>query len=64
MDELKSRQLGLIFTGSFLGAGFVSGQEIMQFFGVFGKMGVVGMFLSVALFGVFGYIFMDLVKRE
>jgi uncharacterized membrane protein YkvI len=36
----------------------------MQFFGVFGKMGVVGMFLSVALFGVFGYIFMDLVKRE
>ena len=58
MEDLKSSQLGMIFTGSFLGAGFVSGQEIMQFFGVFGKMGIVGMILSVFLFGIFGYIFL------
>ena len=64
MDDLKRSQLGMIFTSSFLGAGFVSGQEIMQFFGVFGKMGVVGMFLSIALFAAFGFIFMYLAKRE
>lgn len=64
MNDLKSRQLGMIFTGSFLGAGFVSGQEIMQFFGVFGNMGIVGMFLAIALFGVFGYMFMYIAKEE
>lgn len=64
MDTLNSRQLGLIFTGSFLGAGFVSGQEIMQFFGVFDKMGIVGMFLSIVLFGTFGYFFIYIAKRE
>ena len=54
----------MIFTGSFLGAGFVSGQEIMQFFGVFGNMGIVGMFLSIGLFGLFGYMFMYIAKKE
>ena len=64
MDDLNSRQLGMIFTGSFLGAGFVSGQEIMQFFGVFGTMGFVGMFLAIGLFGAFGYMFMYLAKAD
>lgn len=64
MNDLKSWQLGMIFTGSFLGAGFVSGQEIMQFFGVFGNMGIVGMFLAMALFGIFGYMFMYIAKKE
>jgi len=64
MNDLKSWQLGTIFTGSFLGAGFVSGQEIMQFFGVFGNWGIVGMILSVCLFGFFGAIFMYLARQE
>ena len=64
MDRLNNRQLGLIFTGSFLGAGFVSGQEILQFFGVFGKMGIIGMFVSIILFGTFGYFFMYIAKKE
>ena len=64
MDRLNSRQLGLIFTGSFLGAGFVSGQEIMQFFGVFGNKGIIGMILAIILFGLFGYMFMFIAKTE
>ena len=63
MNDLKSRQLGMIFTGSFLGAGFVSGQEILQFFGVFGKSGLIGMVLAIGLFSVFCYIFMYLAKQ-
>ena len=64
MNNLKSNQLAMIFTGSFLGAGFVSGQEILQFFAVYGKMGIVGMFVSVCLFGLFGYMFMYIAKKE
>ncbi len=54
----------MIFTGSFLGAGFVSGQEILQFFGVFGNKGIVGMLLAICLFGSFGYMFMYIAKKE
>ncbi len=35
------------FTGCFLGAGYVSGQEIYQFFGAFGVGGVVGLILTI-----------------
>ena len=64
MENLKSRQLGMIFTGSFLGAGFVSGQEILQFFGVFGNKGIVGMLLAIGLFASFGYMFMYIARKE
>ena len=64
MNDLKSSQLAMIFTGSFLGAGFVSGQEILQFFGVYGRMGILGMFVSITLFGLFGYMFMYIAKKE
>ena len=33
-----------------LGAGFVSGQELWQFFGAYGRIGFVGVFVSVLLF--------------
>jgi len=64
MKHLKTGQLAMMFTASFLGAGFVSGQEIMQFFGVFGKLGIVGMLLSIVLFAVFGYLFMVLANKD
>ena len=41
--------MGLAFAGCFLGAGYVSGQELWQFFGSFGKNGVFGLLLAVAL---------------
>jgi uncharacterized membrane protein YkvI len=46
---LRSRQIAMAFTGSFLGAGFVSGQELTQFFAVFGSWGVLGMFFAVLM---------------
>ena len=36
MKTISPLRLGLTFAGSFLGAGYVSGQEIWQFFGRFG----------------------------
>ena len=45
MKPISARQIAVVFTGSFLGAGFLSGQELLQFFGVFGGFGLVGMAL-------------------
>ena len=42
MEKLNARRVGLTFAGSFLGAGYVSGQELWQFFGAFGRGGLVG----------------------
>ena len=42
MDQMSARQLALSYTGMFLGAGFVSGQELWQFFACFGPIGLLG----------------------
>lgn len=55
----KSGQLGffsvaLLYVGTVMGAGFASGREIWQFFGVFGIWGTVGVVLAAALFVLLG----------
>lgn len=47
--------LAAAYIGVVVGAGFASGQEIWQFFGVFGAWGYVGMALSSVLFACFGW---------
>ena len=49
----------MVLTGTFIGAGFASGQEIMQYFGVFGKFGIVGVLISCILLGAFTYCTAD-----
>jgi uncharacterized membrane protein YkvI/glyoxylase-like metal-dependent hydrolase (beta-lactamase superfamily II) len=39
-----------VYTGAILGAGFASGREIWQFFGVFGNAGILGVLLVGSLF--------------
>ncbi len=56
-------QLGFVFAGCFLGAGFVSGQELWQFFGIYGKNGFMGMILAIMLFFIFGYIVLNLSQK-
>lgn len=51
------------YIGTVIGAGFASGQEILQFFSVFGKMGIFGLVLVTILFILFGYVIMDLGRR-
>lgn len=60
---LSSRQIGMAFTGSFLGAGFISGQELMQFFGIFGYYGILGMVISITLFSFFGSFVMKIARE-
>lgn len=50
MKQLSAFQLSFTFVGIFLGAGFVSGQEIWQFFACFGPFGFLGFLVAIALF--------------
>ena len=46
--NLNFLNVALMFVGAIMGAGFASGREIWQFFGVFGKQGRVGILLIAA----------------
>jgi uncharacterized membrane protein YkvI len=51
MKNIKlSLQIGAVFIGTVVGAGFASGQEIMQFFTCFGRVGMLTLILSGGLF--------------
>lgn len=49
MKPLNPLRLGMTFAGCFLGAGYVSGQELLQFFGVFGARGWMGLMVALLL---------------
>lgn len=51
------------YIGVIVGAGFATGQEMLQFFSRFGLMGIAGMLLATALFIIFGFIIMDLGRK-
>ncbi len=64
MKKISVLSLSLTFAGCFLGAGYVSGQEIYQFFGAFGKMGVVGLLFAVATLWALGLLLVRQVARS
>lgn len=64
MRKLNSTQVAMAFSGSFVGAGLVSRQELYQFFGLFGWYGIFGSVLTtVALVG-FGSMAMTMAKEK
>lgn len=56
----RSFQIGSAFVGLIVGAGFASGQEVMQYFTSFGIWGTVGGILATFLFMFLGYTFAQL----
>lgn len=58
-EWLHTLGLSFAFAGGFLGAGFVSGRELWQFFGRFGWKGFLGFLFTGALFGVIGWLIMN-----
>jgi len=50
----KSFNIACVYAGTVLGAGFISGKEIMQFFIRFGFKGILGLILSGIIFSAVG----------
>lgn len=62
MQQLSVAKLAFLFSGCFLGAGFVSGQELWQFFGCFGQWGFWGLLVSAVLFALCGILLIRLAQ--
>ena len=62
MKKITARQLAMSYTGVFLGAGFVSGQELWQFFACFGPIGLLGFLGTAALFFYVNYANLRLIQ--
>jgi len=62
VKNISPLRLGFTFAGSFLGAGYVSGQEIWQFFGRFGIGALPGLALAMVLMGAIGVMLWELAK--
>lgn len=59
----RSLKIASAFIGIVVGAGFASGQEILQYFTSFGYWGVGGVLVATALFGYIGMILTRLGSR-
>lgn len=60
-------KIACIYTGTILGAGFATGKELVSFFAIFGKMGILGFFiacflLSLCLISILGIIYNTKVR--
>ena len=61
--KITSLKVAATYIGTVVGAGFATGQEILQFFTKFGIMGLAGILVSTIMFILFGYIIMALGKK-
>jgi uncharacterized membrane protein YkvI len=61
--KITTAKVAGTYIGTIVGAGFASGQEILQFFVSFGKKGILGLLAITFLFIYFGYIIMMLGRK-
>lgn len=53
-DREKIIKIACVYSGTILGAGFASGQELLSFFAKYGKIGILGLIVSGILFSAIG----------
>ncbi|MFA6807969.1 MAG: hypothetical protein WCR27_03140 [Eubacteriales bacterium] len=58
-NKLSTFTIAGAFIGTVVGAGFATGQEILQFFTLFGLTGFFSLIITTALFCYFGYLIMS-----
>ena len=54
--KVSSFKLAFTYAGCIVGAGFLSGQELWQFFGSYGYLGMLGFLLAIILQAVLGFL--------
>lgn len=59
-NRISTLKIAGAYIGTVVGAGFASGQEILQFFAVFGAYGFIGLLIVTFLFILYGYIIMGI----
>lgn len=62
MAYITPLRLGFMMAGCVLGAGFVSGQELYQFFSSYGPLGIVGFIAAMLLLGLAGVLIMRVAQ--
>lgn len=60
--QLTAARAALTYTGSILGAGYLSGQELWQFFGVFGLWGLGGLAITLVVMSLLVILVMRLAR--
>ncbi len=55
-NKLNALNIAVMYIGAIMGAGFASGRETWQFFGVFGKWGIAGAVVFAILFMLIGHM--------
>ncbi len=61
-NKLSVFNIALLYVGTLMGAGFASGREIWQFFGVFGNRSYLAVLAVTALFVLFGMMTVKISK--
>ncbi|MHB8170439.1 MAG: YkvI family membrane protein [Thermincolia bacterium] len=62
-EKISTFKVAATYIGTVVGAGFASGQEVLQFFGYLGLGGILGLIVVAVLFAFFGFIVLDLGRR-
>ncbi len=52
----SSTTLAAVYIGTVIGAGFASGQEVLQFFALLGPLGFLALAVATAVLALFGYL--------
>ena len=60
--HISSLRIAFLYFGVLMGAGFASGKEIWQFFGVFGIRGIFGVALIALIFVTLGFVIVYISK--
>ena len=57
-------KIAVVYGSVFLGAGFASGRELLQYFVGFGRIGMWGLIVSGVLFALVGWAVLSICRRE
>ncbi|MCL2839883.1 MAG: hypothetical protein FWE05_03835 [Defluviitaleaceae bacterium] len=57
-------KIAAVYGSVFLGAGFASGRELMQYFVGFGRIGIWGLMVAGVLFALTGWAVLSICRRE
>jgi uncharacterized membrane protein YkvI len=57
-------KIAVVYGSVFLGAGFASGQELLQYFVGFGRVGMLGLIVAGILFALTGWAVLSICRRE